>query len=91
MVTLPSVLAYALGKVDNFFVSLFSIFLYKYNRNISKYMDITGSYYNKYIIDKYDNNTDINNTSPSYISQVRYITQVHHIEYSPIRIISPIH
>ena len=50
--TLPSVLAYALGKVANFFVSLFSIFGYKYNWNISKYMDITGSYYNKYIIDK---------------------------------------
>ena len=79
--TLPSVLAYALGKVAKFFfVSLFSVFRYKYNRNISKYMDITDSYYNKYIIDKYDNNTDTNNTSPSHISQVQYITQVHHIE-----------
>ena len=68
------------AKWPIFFVSLFSIFGYKYNWNISKYMDITGSYYNKYIIDKYDNNTNTSNTSPSHISQVRYITQVHHIE-----------
>ena len=67
--TLPSVLAYALGKVAKiFFVSVISVLRYKYNINISKYMDITGIYYNKYIIDKYDNNTDTNNTSPSHIS-----------------------
>jgi len=60
-----------------FFVPFFSIFRYKYNQNISEYRDITGNYYNKYTSDKYDNNTDTNNTSPSHISQVRYITQVH--------------
>ena len=35
-----------------FFIPFFSIFRYKYNKNISEYRDITGSYYNKYIIDK---------------------------------------
>ena len=35
-----------------FFIPFFSIFRYKYNKNISEYRDITCSYYNKYIIDK---------------------------------------
>ena len=46
-----------------FFVSFFSIFLYKYNKNIYKCRDISGSYSNKYIIDDYENSIDTNNTS----------------------------
>lgn len=34
-------------------------------------MNITDSYYNKYIIDKYDNNTDTNNTSDHMYPKVR--------------------
>jgi hypothetical protein len=50
--TLPNAGRPALGKVTNFFIPFFSIFRYKYNKNISEYRDIIGSYYNKYIIDK---------------------------------------
>ena len=45
-----------------FFVPFFSVFRYKYNKIISECRDIT-SYYNKYIIDNYENSTDTNNTS----------------------------
>jgi hypothetical protein len=40
---------------------------------------ITGSYYNKYIIDNYENDIDTNNTSPSHTSQVQYITRVRYV------------
>ena len=62
--TLSSVFPYALGKVTKFFLIFhFSLFFYTNTKKISKYMEITGSYYNKYIIDNYENNTDTNNTS----------------------------
>ena len=74
-----------------FFVPVSSVFRYKYNKNISLYRDITGNCYNKYVIDKYHNNTDTNNTSPSHISQVRYISQVHYkFNYKYVRYIEQV-
>ena len=79
MVTLPSAMAFALGKVTNCFLFLvFSGFRYRYNKYIAHYMQlfrhITCRYYNKYIIHKYlkDHKSDTNNTSPIQITQVRY-------------------